>query len=79
MPVLYAAENGIRIRFAFSREASMRRRLVVLVVALLAIPCVAGAQVATNPTAACHVSDGAFTSCPNGQMDSLVFSNRTKC
>jgi hypothetical protein len=70
MPVLYAAQNVVRIRFAFSRVASMRRRLpVVLVLALLAIPCVAGAQVATNPTAACHVSDGVFTSCPSGQVE----------
>ncbi len=49
----------------------MSRRLVALalVLVMVTIPVVPAAQVATTPTAACHVTDGAFTSCPSGDME----------
>jgi hypothetical protein len=71
LPVRYAAQNEIGSRFPLSEEASMRRRLLALVslVVLVAIPCVPHAQVATNPTSPCHLTDGAFTICSSGQTE----------
>jgi hypothetical protein len=49
----------------------MRRKLMapVLVAVMVTIPAMPDAQVATNPTAACHVTDGGFTNCSSGQAE----------
>jgi hypothetical protein len=49
----------------------MRGRLAAFIsfVVLVAIPSVPDAQVATIPSPACHVTDGVFTTCSNGQAE----------
>jgi hypothetical protein len=65
------AADRSRLISCFPKGGSMRRRSIalVLVAVLVTIPSTPDAQVATSPTAACHVADGAFTTCSNGQAE----------